>query len=296
MFLFFLPCGIIERATTGVVIPPSLLTHPAYWEQGMPAYESSTLPRAGIYAIRHIVSGKMYVGSAIDISERWREHRKSLVKGCHHSRYLQRAWNKHGPAAFVFEVLEAVADPTDLIRVEQEYIDQFRSSLRTHGYNVSPTAGSQLGLRHSTETRAKISAAKSNPSSETRAKLAAVQKGRKSSPEHRAKISAAMRGRKWSPEAIAQRVAARQYRNVSPETRAKISAAASNPSAETRAKMSAAAKARRHTPESRAKISAAMRGRKMSPEAIAKSVAGKKSQACRRRVAREQQLFEFRDE
>jgi hypothetical protein len=66
--------------------------------------------QGGIYAVRHVASGKLYIGSAVDILKRWGEHRYHLDRGTHHSRYLQRAWRKHGPDAFVWEILSTAED------------------------------------------------------------------------------------------------------------------------------------------------------------------------------------------
>ena len=47
---------------------------------------------SAIYGIRHIASGRIYVGSAVRTNARWRHHRSQLQRGTHHSRYLQAAW------------------------------------------------------------------------------------------------------------------------------------------------------------------------------------------------------------
>ena len=120
----------------------------------MPSNHSTS----GIYAIRHLASGKMYIGSAVNIFKRWGEHRRALTGGEHHSRYLARAWMRYGPDAFVWEILQLIENPADLIRVEQEYLDRFGTWQRMLGYNISPTAGSCLGMKHTPQTRSKMSA------------------------------------------------------------------------------------------------------------------------------------------
>ena len=69
------------------------------------------LTTSGVYQILCIPTAKIYVGSSLNISERWWEHRWDLRRGTHHSRYLQRAWDKYGEEAFVFSILEYVEDP-----------------------------------------------------------------------------------------------------------------------------------------------------------------------------------------
>lgn len=187
----------------------------------------------GVYQIRCLVNGKVYIGSAVDINNRWCIHRRSLERNRHHSVTLQRAWIKHGADAFVFEMLEVVPDRSDLIRVEQEYLDRIRPFDKSIGYNISPTAGSSLGIKRTPEYRARMSAALKGhkPSAETRIKL----KARAYTDERRAKISASLVGNLRC-----------KGRKQSPEIRAKISANQKPLTAEMRAKMSVAAKARWH--------------------------------------------------
>src|SRR4051812_39883526 len=130
------------------------------------------IAKSAIYKIEHVNSGKCYVGSTGSLSKRWSQHRKSLEAGTHHSKRLQNAWTKYGGMAFVFYVIENVEDVSDLIHREQFWIDTLQS--HKNGYNISPTAGSPRGVKHTAETREKVSLA---------------GKGRKLSEEHRAGIS-----------------------------------------------------------------------------------------------------------
>lgn len=211
----------------------------------------------GVYAIRCVVNDKRYVGSAArSFPYRWLKHQTQLRAGTHHSKPLQGAWNKHGEAAFVFEIL-AECDPSECISREQLFIDEYRSTNRNHGYNVCPLAGSSRGYRHSEESRKNMSEAQTGRvhSLESREKRAATQRGRKRPPfgdEWKAKLGNAVRGIKRS--------------------------------AETRAKMSSVAVGRVRTPEHCAAISAGKMGRKIKPLtadhrlAISKSKIGKPRQ------------------
>lgn len=157
------------------------------------------LPKSGIYCIRNLVSGRIYVGSAIKIRSRWNTHRHMLRAGRHHSRILQRSWNKHSETAFAFEVLEAVADVTNLIRREQHWIDRLNAACPKRGLNAYPTAGSPLGRKVTPETKAKMSAAhrgkKYSPrTDEHRTRLSAAKKGSIRSMESRRKQSASTKG------------------------------------------------------------------------------------------------------
>lgn len=120
----------------------------------MPALD---VMQTGIYAIEHSSSGRMYIGSAINFSARWRVHRCLLRKGKHHSTHLQSAWNMYGEAAFLFKRL-VVCSKENMLMYEQRLIDGYRVFESNLGFNGRRHASSQLGLVHSEETRAKIKA------------------------------------------------------------------------------------------------------------------------------------------
>lgn len=159
---------------------------------------------AGIYQIKNTVNGKLYIGSAVDIAARWGRHRFDLRKGSHHSKKLQRAWNKYGEKSFVFEVIHS-CERWCLLFFEQVFMNA--ESVVINGYNVEPTAGSSLGRRHSEATKKKISdnnkGKKYVRSAEYCAKLSALKKGKKRAPfskEWLEKLSASAKGRPKSDE------------------------------------------------------------------------------------------------
>jgi predicted GIY-YIG superfamily endonuclease len=47
--------------------------------------------QAGVYAIRHVGSGKVYIGSAQNLWRRGRDHVRMLRGGYHPNPHLQRA-------------------------------------------------------------------------------------------------------------------------------------------------------------------------------------------------------------
>ncbi|MBZ9714797.1 GIY-YIG nuclease family protein [Deinococcus multiflagellatus] len=118
---------------------------------------------SGIYAIVHRESGKVYIGSAVDIASRWRLHRKQLQDGTHHAVQLQRAWRKYGPLTFEWRVLEQCPAP-ELLALEQTYLDSMPEAEK---YNSSPTARSPLGTKHRPEVveamRQRVIAAYADP-------------------------------------------------------------------------------------------------------------------------------------
>ena len=152
------------------------------------------IPRkSGIYQIRNLVNGKVYVGSAVNLQHGRREHRSDLRNGNHHSIKLQRAYNKYGESSFAFEILEYVEDRNQLIEREQYYIDTLHAV--NEGYNINKIAGSRLGMRHSEATKALFKEQRKYISEETRQKLSRAGKGKHLSESHKAKLSIARKGK-----------------------------------------------------------------------------------------------------
>ena len=192
----------------------------------------------GIYAISNKVTGKEYIGSAVNLRCRWNQHVHKLKTGNHSSPKLQASWDKHGHENFIFRPIEMVSDRNDLIAREQHWLDVTQAH-RT-GYNILPKAGSRLGIKHSAKTRAKMKASQKqrirNPcSEETKRKISEAQKGIPKPPctdEYRLNMSICMKGRKKPPRTQEARLAAA------------IKQTGKVRSAETRAKMTASQKAR----------------------------------------------------
>ena len=108
----------------------------------------------GIYKILNLVNGKMYIGSAIDIKNRWYRHKTKLKYSKHHSIKLQRSYNKHGIENFIYEVIEE-CEKEKLIEREQFFIDLYNSY--KEGYNCTKKSNSRLGIKHSNKSIKKMS-------------------------------------------------------------------------------------------------------------------------------------------
>lgn len=137
---------------------------------------------SGVYAIWCDGNSTVYVGSAVNLSGRCKDHWRELRKGTHHNRKMQRTWDKYGEGAFRFEVLEYVPDRRQLTEREQHWIT--RTGAAETGMNINPTAGSMLGFRHSDWTRRKMRDA---------------ARGKTLSPEWREKIRLSMLGKNTGP-------------------------------------------------------------------------------------------------
>lgn len=195
----------------------------------------------GIYVIRCIANGRVYVGSSALVNARWMDHQRLLRRGRHHCLPLMNAWKKYGEAAFSFEIVEAVSDLERLVEREQFWMDRLRAHAAQRGFNVLPAAGSTRGYKQTAETRAKQSAAhkglKMALTPEGRATL--VENGKRvgrlanapKSEAHKRSISLALKGRspvlsdKWRA-ANAAAGKRRAGRSFSEEHRLAMSAAA----------------------------------------------------------------------
>lgn len=78
----------------------------------------------GIYQIRNVENNWRYIGQSIDILSRWKNHRSALLNNKHSNLLLQYDWNKYGEEVFIFEILEAVKEPKQLIAKENKWIKE----------------------------------------------------------------------------------------------------------------------------------------------------------------------------
>lgn len=112
---------------------------------------------SGVYGIRNRANAKIYVGSSVNIGDRWTDHIGELNSNSHDNPHLQAAWIKYGAEAFEFIVLEEVKpERSALVEAEQKWIDYYSASDKSKGYNLMTRAYSRLGAKHSDETRQKM--------------------------------------------------------------------------------------------------------------------------------------------
>src|ERR1700730_6768615 len=101
---------------------------------------------SGIYRIICVPTGKMYIGSAVNLRIRHKNHFNTLRNNQHKNPKLRRAYAKYGPDAFVFEILELVLVTEMLTAREQYWITKLNP-----WFNIARIAGSNLGMKQSAE-------------------------------------------------------------------------------------------------------------------------------------------------
>lgn len=191
---------------------------------------------AGIYQIRNVINGKLYVGSSINLRKRSISHYNDLKNHRHNNSKLQRASDKYGLNNFIFEVLEIVDGKDKLLEKEQYYIDKL--NVVEEGYNICPVAGNHLGFQFSEESIEKMrQSQKGNKNAsgkrteEQRKRMSEARKGKycgvnspnygiKRTEEQRARLSEAHKGKKLSEEQ--KRKIGDSIRNKSPEEKARM--------------------------------------------------------------------------
>lgn len=102
---------------------------------------------SGIYIIKNLVNGKVYVGSAKVFRIRWNRHLNDLRKGTHSSIKLQRAYNKYGIENFEFKKIEIVKYKyPDIVERENFYIKKLNS--KKIGYNIADASFGDVITNH----------------------------------------------------------------------------------------------------------------------------------------------------
>ena len=158
------------------------------------------LNKKGVYQIKNLVNGKVYIGSTItSFIYRWRQHNSKLKMGKHENVHLQSSYIKYGDSNFEYTVLYVGTSLEDIRTKEQELINSLNSCNPNKGYNLDSIVDRHI---RSEETKRKISASRKGKytgasngfygkthSREVRNKLRQIHLGRKASDITKAKMA-----------------------------------------------------------------------------------------------------------
>lgn len=144
--------------------------------------------RIGIYGIRNLINGNIYVGkTGMNFGDRWDSHRSLLNNGKHDNPHLQRAWDKYGQDNFEFIVIED-CEIDELSNKEKYYIKKYKDIGLAYNIHDGGDEGYNLGKHLSEETKRKIGE-----------KNRINGLGRKASDNTKEKMSKSHTGMKYTP-------------------------------------------------------------------------------------------------
>lgn len=89
-------------------------------------------PRS-IYEIKHLQTGRMYIGSSNDVMKRWKRHLWELQSGSHPVEEMQRDYDRYGDE-YSFSIIGHIADESEDHK-EYDCMLERCSNVRGLGYN-----------------------------------------------------------------------------------------------------------------------------------------------------------------
>jgi group I intron endonuclease len=185
-----------------------------------------------IYKVTNQINGKVYVGQTAGLLKRRKgDHVRKALAGSPY--YFHNAIRKYGPDVFVWEVMCLCLSKDEADKKECEFIKGLNTKF-PFGYNLTDGGEGTVGFSPTKETREKISKAQKmyiqrtgnvpfkgmKHSAESRAKITAAQMGKKRGPhsaEHNEKIRNALKGRTITEEQKAMISKALTGRRLPPE-------------------------------------------------------------------------------
>lgn len=102
---------------------------------------------SGVYKITNKRNWHSYIGSSIDICERWVTHRWYLNSNRSHNIALQNAWNKYGKESFEFSIL-LICDRENTTLYEQIYLDYYKPEYNIALFTDAPMRGKSFSEDH----------------------------------------------------------------------------------------------------------------------------------------------------
>lgn len=174
-----------------------------YSEEGLKERQSKLklLKNCGIYFIQNKINNHIYIGSSLNIKQRFSNHKSTLRHNRHKNQHLQNAWNKYGEENFEFIIEQHLSNIESLLIRENKYIRIYKPEYNNIQVNF------EQKFFHSEETKKKIgekSKQKFIKNPELRAHLKTFNSNRipwnkgktgQMSLEHRLKLSEAMKAR-----------------------------------------------------------------------------------------------------
>lgn len=101
--------------------------------------------RMGVFQIRNLVNGKIYIEGSSNLDKIWNRHLTELNFGGHRNSELQKDWKAYGEQSFVYEILDELKVEEgsnsdfkkEIKMLEQMYLDELQP-FGDKGYNTKP--------------------------------------------------------------------------------------------------------------------------------------------------------------
>ena len=98
--------------------------------------------KMGVFQIKNDVSGKLFIGSSLDLIAIWHAQKLQLDIGIHPNSELQKDWKEFGAENFSYEIIEEIKQSDDKpidyakeIKVLEEMIIDEVQPFENKGYN-----------------------------------------------------------------------------------------------------------------------------------------------------------------
>lgn len=153
--------------------------------------------KISVYIITNTANAKQYVGITKNLSKRWKRH----CGASSDSPALKNAIAKYGVDKFIISHIADAFDFESACEIERMLIVQHNTK-SPNGYNLTDGGEGKLGVKHTEETKKKISLSGKGKkhTEESKRKMSLVQKGKKLTDEHKKKIAMAHLGKRMTSE------------------------------------------------------------------------------------------------
>ena len=123
-----------------------------YSEEGIKERELKlkVFKNCGIYVIQNTINNHIYIGSSINLKQRFSQHKSTLRNNTHKNKHLQSAWNKYGEENFEFIIIEHTSNIKKVLNRENIHIRLYKPE-----YNNIQVNNDEKFF-HSEETKKKI--------------------------------------------------------------------------------------------------------------------------------------------
>ena len=99
--------------------------------------------RMGVFQIRNIINGKLYVGSSLNLNSIWNRNRVELNFGNHRNVVLQSEWKEYREENFTYEILGEIEQrdgdkinySSEIKTLEEMFIEELKP-FDENGYNA----------------------------------------------------------------------------------------------------------------------------------------------------------------